>query len=795
MPFLASGSFLAIPSAWIRTKEYMTPTQVDKAAGKRRGYVPDYSIWRSGLPLMIVEAKAPDVDVAVGLREARLYASEINKRYPPGVNPISYVLACNGVHLALSSWDSETDTVSAPIVDAMPGTQVFDIFQETIGYRALEKYADKIASHFETRQFSRASAYLGGQDALNRLLGVNEFAEPLYPLLARYFASTTEEIPDEVIDKAYVSTDEVGQYEGILNTYLKERVATKLGSQIKPIETSRTSAGAISTELSKFTVNPAFYSRVQLVIGSVGAGKSTFMRRFYRRLMAPEVSAKTRWAFIDFNPESDRATLRKWICEQFLNSFSQLNGIDIHESEFLEKIFAPEVKIYERGPAKALKVVDNVSFVRGRVNALQTLDADPERKVQAISRHFSGERRLGIVIAFDNVDKRSRDVQLAIFEEAQRFKELTRGLVLVNLRDSTFEAHRDEPPLDAFSNAINFYIRPPRFAQVIRKRLELVFGFLADEAEATQTYTTEGGYRIIYPSSRLGEYLLSIYLSLFSRRTGQIGTMLEALVSKDVRRALGMFGDVLLSPHVPTGALTGAALSQGELQLPEHIMIRALMRGRYRLFGGNSVYIRDILSANMSHVRPSNFLCVDVLSYLVRNRKTRLDFNHEGYATASTVIKVMSSLGYDEEDTLESIKRLAQWGLIEQDSLAAYDVQLEDAIRAHASGFAHLKVLLTKSEYLVGVSPNLTFSSREVAERIGGIWASTSDRRDVSLRSKIDIMRTMRDYFRLEYERRCRRHPFYEDDGFGGRAVVAALEIATEGLERARAGPRRETML
>jgi hypothetical protein len=52
--------------------------------------------------------------------------------------------------------------------------------------------------------------------------------------------------------------------------------------------------------------------------------------------------------------------------------------------------------------------------------------------------------------------------------------ELTRALVIVNLRDTTFEAHREEPPLDAFINAVNFYIRSPRFALMIRKRLELV---------------------------------------------------------------------------------------------------------------------------------------------------------------------------------------------------------------------------------------------------------------------------------------------------------------------------------
>jgi type I site-specific restriction endonuclease len=73
---------MGIPHEWVRTKEYMEPTDIDKSAGKRYGYIPDYSVWRNGFPLLIVEAKPPDDAVKKALREAQLYASRINNRYP-----------------------------------------------------------------------------------------------------------------------------------------------------------------------------------------------------------------------------------------------------------------------------------------------------------------------------------------------------------------------------------------------------------------------------------------------------------------------------------------------------------------------------------------------------------------------------------------------------------------------------------------------------------------------------------------------------------------------------------------
>jgi hypothetical protein len=37
---------------------------------------------------------------------------------------------------------------------------------------------------------------------------------------------------------------------------------------------------------------------------------------------------------------------------------------------------------------------------------------------------------------------------------------------------------------------------------------------------------------------------------------------------------------------------------------------------------------------------------------LIRNRKAKIDFTQEGYATIGTVLKKMSQLGYDEEEAL-----------------------------------------------------------------------------------------------------------------------------------------------
>jgi hypothetical protein len=773
-PFLCHPSYLALPSEWVRTKEYMEPTPIDKGSGKRSGYIPDYSIWKRGFPLAIVEAKSPDVRVEVALREARLYATELNKRYPPDINPVIYILACNGVQFALSKWDSETEVLVAEVAEVQPGTALLAAFQNTFNLDQLEKLADALSNKFRARRFHTVASILGGPRIYEQL-GVNAFAQELFPIVTRYFGSESDEASDDIIDRGYVSTNERSEYNAVLEAYLKDRARVVASGGLQAIETDRTTATGLSSEMRRYAQNPTFYGRVQLVVGAVGSGKSLFIRRFYRRLLPRDIEGRTLWAFINFNDYDPDVGMNAWVAEQFMESFQKLNDIDLGELGLIEKLFARELRQFERGPVKLLKK-DSQEYTRQQYFKLQELTSDKTKYVEVIARHFQGERRQGIVCVLDNVDRRSRDEQLAVFAAAQWFKNLTRALVIVNLRDSTFEAHRDEPPLDAFINALNFYIRPPRFAEVIRKRLEIVLSQVRDEEELAkqQRYQLESGASISYATSRLGKFLMSIYLSLFERRDSYTRAALESLVARNVRRALGMFADILSSPHIPTSQITTTVLDIGEERIAENNILRALMRGRYRLFNNRSVYIRNILSVNPDWKRPNNFLYADLLEFLIRNRKQKIDFSLEGYASGQTIVNRMTQLGYEEDDALQALNQLAEWGLVEPESLLTKALDRDDAVQVHASGFIHMRYLLMQPEYIVGISTDLAVSSGNLSSDLASVWTNprVPEPEFVGRKRIIDLIH---EYIMTEYDRRVSRHAFYRELGYGGQIVVESL--------------------
>jgi hypothetical protein len=151
------------------------------------------------------------------LREAHLYANRINNRYPPDVNPIAYVLACNGEQFALAPSDSEAEVLYAKAVDLRPGTDILSAFKAILNKNEFERRAQEMNVKFQSRRFPRVPGLLTNTQP-NEQLGINSFAQQLFPIITRYFGQEADEAPDEIIDRGYVTTDERIEYGSVLET-------------------------------------------------------------------------------------------------------------------------------------------------------------------------------------------------------------------------------------------------------------------------------------------------------------------------------------------------------------------------------------------------------------------------------------------------------------------------------------------------------------------------------------------------------------------------------------------------
>lgn len=444
-------------------------------------------------------------------------------------------------------------------------------------------------------------------------------------------------------------------------------------------------------------------------------------------------------------------------------------SIDLTDIADQESIFASNLQqrssYYTR--------MERIERGRGELEKARDIEAwrqDPMTSAQGICRHLQ-EDNGGIVIAvFDNVDRRDVVNQLAAFQLALWFMDQMRCLVILQMRDVTFEVHKDDPPLDTYKTGLVFHISPPRFVDVVKRRLELSLAQIGESAPETIRYRTRSGLSIAYPRERAGQFLKSIYLELFER-TNNVSRVLEALAGRNVRKALDMFMAIITSGHMPEDLITNVVSGPETSAFPEYLVFRILMRQDYRFYSENSGNIANLFFCDPRWARPSNLIVVEAIFYLVRNIRSPGDNGQMGFVSVERVLERLEAFGFVRDDIFEAILYLVRKDLVETDSATATTLSREDAVKATASGWAHLRILSSRAEYVASVLPTTPVNDGRLVARVADLMQienrfGTLDRTQVA-----GLVRDFQFYLEEQFKG-LKVHPGYSMAGQNGTTYI-----------------------
>ena len=775
-PILVGDLWLRIHQSAIKTKEYLPPTDLDKGSGKRKGYFPDYSVWYKGLPILIVEAKSPKESTEEGFKEAQLYAHALNSRYSSGINPAKFVIATNGTELLYGTWDCATP-VALKIKSLAVGNAVTESFKSFLHADVLNDLAENLSRDLRQGRYWKPIDFLGGQPRLMQKISFNSFAEDLVPLITMYFDSESPAQFQEVLKRAYVASDELTKYERLFETYLRERSPTSHDPGAKVLAPTKTNEKLVTEEIRDYSVNLPQFGKTQLIIGAVGTGKSIFTQRYYHHLQSDDLKRRTYWSFIDFNEApANLDALELWVAEKFIEGLAKNPTlVEIYDHAILLKIFGPEIKKVA-GAYRYLKDNDVLEYNRRLASDLRNWLSDKILFAHSVCRFLIGDQRFVVVIVFDNVDRRDREQQLRIFQVAEWFKSQTRSFCLINLRDETYERFKNEPPLDAFQNSIHFYIAPPRFADVVKRRLELALEYLTANAGDKLTYSIATGASITYPATRLGQYLKSLYVDLF-RSNRNITRVLEAVAGRNVRQALEMFTRLIMSGHLDERAITRTILKKDDsYHIPEAAVIKILMRTDYRYFDDSHGFLANIFGLPKDIERPNNFLLIECLQFLLYRRKWQGDIRIEGYFLVSSVISYLERGGFTPKDVTYALEFLLGKGLIVADHMRKNGLTEKDCVKIHASGAVHMMMLVNRLEYVSGCLPVVPIFDQKLSKKLSSLLDIQSRRNDISLKNKKQAVILFLDYLRSQYASLERQFPFFSEIAIGSRGIISKIQ-------------------
>jgi hypothetical protein len=162
----------------IKTKPDLRRLKIDKGCSEKL-YFPDYAVVLAGIPVFVVEAKRPDEDPRAALREARLYAQEINASFPSGVNPCKRVIASNGLLTVSAPVDQATPDIELALSDVSITSALFERFCTLLARKTAQEHADAIRIAITQRPLCRALDFVGGQSTRDEDVGYNDFGSRL----------------------------------------------------------------------------------------------------------------------------------------------------------------------------------------------------------------------------------------------------------------------------------------------------------------------------------------------------------------------------------------------------------------------------------------------------------------------------------------------------------------------------------------------------------------------------------------------------------------------------------------
>ena len=702
---------MGLPSSVIQTKANLRRFAIGKGV-EMKLYYPDYVVVMLGMPLVVIEAKAPTESVEEGYRQARLYAHELNALYQPGFNPTGFVIASNGIELWYGHAD-HAEPLSKAIVATL-GAYSPDVaaLHDLISWQKLAANAQALSETVRPSALFKPRRLVGGAYAQNEEVGRNTFGATLTASITAIFNPTTRTERTFIAKHGYIPSRRRERYVDPIDRVIRTaRPPSETDGQVLE-DTAR------PTELiGRLTKKQDLEHKVLLLIGSVGSGKTTFVDHLYEVALPRALIASTVWCRIDMNaaPVSSNE-IYDWLRTALIQSCrDSLPDDDFDDLDTMRRVFSVEINRFNKGVGKLYVSQPDIFNVK-LAEHIEELQRDRHAIAQAHIRYCCGDRAKLCIIVLDNCDKKTRDEQLLMFEAAQWLQKEFRALVMLPLRDETYDNHRSQPPLDTALKDMVFRIEPPLFQNVLVSRVQLAMNELNRNSSEKLHFSLPNGINVEYPRSDQAYYLTSIVKSLFEHDRF-VRRMIVGLSGRNMRSALEIFLEFCNSAHIGEDQIFKIRQTEGRYTIPLHQVATVLMRMNRRFYDSDHSYVKNLFSSNREDARPSFFCRYMILRWLREKFSSSGTAGLKGYFPKGMVKQELMSYGLSPDMLDREFNYLLGSKCVLAEHLRVDSVADEDLVRIGPAGFVHLD-LVGNVSYLAAVAEDTFFSDRLQAERV-----------------------------------------------------------------------------
>lgn len=698
----------------INTKPCIKSYIINK--GKQKTYIPDYLISVRGIPLIVVEAKNPNVVLNEAFAEAQLYAHQINNEFIHNVNPCNIVIVSNGLETWFGYIDSATPFVQLQNDDLFVGNVKFSEAIDKCCKKHLSNMADTIYKNFRANAIFRTPvSSLGGQRTINEEMISNDFGNALVSDYKNIFDPETENDRLNIVRNAYVHSVKREQH---IEPIYKEIKKIKVPSLNDSTLLSTDNPKELITNVDKHITDKAKQCPLILIIGNRGSGKTTFIRYFKEKILDSSyqnISDKCEWCFLDMNyAPLDNNEIYEWVKENVIECIKESHAqiIDFDSKESLEKLYKKRIDSFKKGEGKYIEADTNL-YNKELYNIIKDAKADKDLTLKGYVEYLNRYEDKTPIIVFDNCDKRNKDKQLLMFEVAQWIRKQFKCIVLLPMRDITYDMYKDQPPLDTFVRDLVFRIDPPDLLKVLISRLAYIERLNKNNIQTTH-YTLENSIKVQIRPDELIDYYRQILRVI--RNDDWARNIFYRSTNRDIRGAIQLFEDLCKSGHIKTSEILNMKLIGRDYHLPSYKIMNALLRKNRKYYNENNSNFINVFASDYKDDFPDPFIRLDILHWLTIKKDVLGPSLILGYHKINQLTKDLQLFGHKEDIIMRELNKLIQKGLICTENQNE-SIDNDDLIKISPSGSLHLK-LMKNISYLAACSEAVLYKNTAIKDNI-----------------------------------------------------------------------------
>ncbi|MCO8626212.1 AAA family ATPase [Burkholderia multivorans] len=563
-----------------------------------------------------------------------------------------------------------------------------------------------------------------------RLLPRGDFSADFDAIMASFFERLKGDKDEEMILKCFVVTPESQLADEKLL-----RVAEGLVSKIRGVDT-RTGHELIELlEAAKIQHKNRFI----LLVGNKGAGKSTFVDRFFKFVIPTNTAKEIVVVRIDLSLHAGgNQDVVAWLNQRLLEELeAAIFGADGPAwDEIVGKMFFDDYQRWANATMSHLYATDKNAFkIEFGRHVEKIRENQPHEYIKRMVGYITRSNHKIPCLVFDNTDHFTIQFQESVFQYARSIYESEFCVVLLPITDKTSWQLSKQGALQSFESEALF-LPVPRADRVIERRIAYLMEKLQDgDPEYQKSYFLSRGIRL-----RLDDIAgFAGSLNKIFVESSQNARWIGGLANHDIRRVLELTKDTIASPHLKLDDLLKAHIAGRVEVVPEYRIKMAVIKRRYDIYPiGEHSFVQNVFAFHFDP--PTTPLLGSRILQFLRDADGRSAGDERSFVAVEHIQEHLAGLGVHPQVTMQWLGTLLQTGLVFNYDPTVMELDENSLVEASPSGNIHLLWSTLDVEYLQMMKDVTPVRDKAVYEQLVGDYSDYKNRWRKSIRTFIEYL-------------------------------------------------------